>query len=178
MKKILLAIALSSWIASPVLASDIGGYVTGMFGMNSEQNLNTAMSYGVLAGYKFQPAISAEVGYVTLANNANLIIAQQGAVGSTSASISGYEIAGVYDYPLANQISIFGRAGYAKMNIIVNGNGGSTSAAESGLLLGAGVKYMLSNSYSVQAGLNSYYLSNNSGSDNPINLYLSGTYNF
>ena len=140
MKKILLGVALSALTATPVLAADNGGYVTGVLGASNEQNLNTAISYGVLVGYKFKTAISAEAGYLSLANNASLSSPPLGG-GAATASISGYELAGVYDYPLSSQISIFGRAGYAKMNVVINANGGSTSAAESGFLLGAGMKF-------------------------------------
>jgi len=178
MKKILLGVALFALAVPPVLAADSGGYVTGLLGYaTNEQDLNTSMSSGLLLGYRFPNAISAEVGYTSLYNNASLKGLPQNASGS--ATISGTEITGVYDFPYSSQVSFFGRAGYAVMSVSANITSGtlstSTSATESGLLFGAGVKYKIDSSFGLQAGLNSYYLSNNSGSDNPINWYVAAS---
>lgn len=177
MKKILLGVALFALSVPPVLAADAGGYVTGSLGWTAQQDINTSMSNCLLVGYRFSNAISAEVGYISLVNNAGMTAVPQNASGT--ASKSGTEIAGVFDRPLNNQMSVFGRAGYAAIsesaNIASRGIASSTSATESGLLVGVGVKYKLDASFGIQAGVNSYYLSNNSGSDNPINLYVAGT---
>jgi opacity protein-like surface antigen len=182
MKKILLGIAVSSLLVTPVLAADTGIYVTGAGGaMRNMPLLNNAWSYSVLAGYRFLPNISAEAGYTSLAANTNQIGGLPNGASAT-VSLNGYELAGVYDYPLMSQLSVYGRGGFASMTIssdvTVAGNTTATSASESGLLFGAGVKYKVSNSFNVQAGFNAYFLSNNSGSDVPVTVSVATTYRF
>lgn len=182
MKKNLLAVALLSAVSASAFAADDGVYVSAALGMTSNiADVDRGMSYSALAGYQFDKNWSVEGGYVSLINKANVKNLGAGVTGK--ASLSGGEIAGIYNYPLSSQFSVFGRLGYASMTAKAEASSGgitlSSSSNLSGLVAGLGVQYKATEQLGIRAGFNRYNLKNSgSTGETPNNFYAAAVFKF
>ena len=168
MTKYLIAVALSFTAISPAFSADNQGKmyldISGgkTYGLNG---LDNGTSTSALFGYQFNPKFSAEGGYTSLANNANINNLATGVTGNSS--VAGGEVAALINFPVTLRSAIFARLGYAYMMATgeVTNLGTNTTLSEvdfAGATYGLGVKYYLGRLFAVSAGFNVYQLNNSS----------------
>jgi len=170
----LLLIVWLSVLAGPALSEHLYGSVS--LGNAAESDLsgtgNTAsgMSYSVLFGFHINKNFAYEVGYVSLFSNANISNV------TTKETLKGIEVAGVGQYPLNEQFSVFGRLGYANMD--PSCSPGPLVENLVGFVYGVGAQYDISKQINVRAGYNIYNLSSHTADSIVNNAYASVLYNF
>ncbi len=182
MKKKFLAVALLSAFATPAFAADTGVYIAGSLGMTSNiKDVDSGMSFGGLVGYQFNKDWAAEGGYISLISKANINGLPAG--GKATATLSGTEFAGIYNYQVNEQTSVLLRLGYANTTAKTEAtlNGTPLNIADStlsGILIGVGVQYSLNQQLAIRAGFNSYDLKDSKTGEKPNNFYAAAVYKF
>lgn len=150
----------------------------------------SGLSYALILGYEFNPYFSEEIGYTSLLNGASM----SGYAGSTDTTVSadGIEVTALASWPVSEQLSIFGRIGYAVLSSSGSLSWGSFTIKNlNGLVYGPGIRINLSKEFDIRAGYNIYTLNGTSdwtsqngstwtsNGDAVINTnYLTGTYHF
>ncbi len=150
----------------------------------------SSVSYALMLGYEFNPYFSEEIGYTSLLSDASL----SGYTGSTDTTVStdGIEVAALVSWPVSEQLSIFGRIGYAVLTTSGNLSWGSFTIKNlNGLVYGPGIRINLSKEFDIRAGYTIYTLNGssawtsqngstwtNNGDAVINNNYLTGTYHF
>ncbi len=146
MKRITYALLLFSVVGSAV-AAEAGFYVganvgqanTYTFSLSSK--IDTAAS--ILAGYQFNKYVAAEVQYGDLGSIKSL--------GGSSSKITEYNASVVGIWPFNEQLSVYGRLGYAGTSL----SDGYT-ANRSDVTWGVGGQYNVSNALGIRLGGDSY----------------------
>jgi OOP family OmpA-OmpF porin len=188
MKKITVAaIAITGLLgASPAFAGDQGWYLLGGVGQATggdsgqssvdnavasaggpgfSSSMDTPTLYKLQAGYQLDRNWAVEGGYIG-SNNENYTAAGGNLPGlvSSSASVSGWNLAGVGILPLADKFSLLGKLGIAAMQESATAQGAgfyaSTTGSKTDVTYGIGVKYDFTNAVFVRADLDSYNIGN------------------
>jgi len=140
MKKIAMAVALSTFIAVPAVAAG-NAYIGINAGTNQTayDNVGSSIGYGVFGGYSFNEFVAAELSYVSL-SDADI-------TGSTS-KLSGsvVALAAVGSLPLGRDFSLTGKAGYASSSV----SSGGTSSSKADLTFGIGAQYNIGKKFGVR----------------------------
>ena len=155
MKKIALAVLLSTLVAVPAVASDM--YVGVRAGKATTSIDNTpltddsATGYGVFGGYSFSPMFAVEGEYLSMGEVKDSSI--------SGVESSGFSLSGVGSFPIGEEFSLFGKLGYAKITSKGTGtNAGGTDAKSSGVTYGLGGQYNVNSSVGIRAGWDKYKL--------------------
>lgn len=159
MKKLIVALLLSAFVATPALADNTGKYyVAGDFGSARYTNVTVvAGTYPnpgmvrIAGGYHFSPALAVELGISGFGDSTLTT-----GVSSGTITASSFQIAAVGSMPLSSQFDLFGKVGIAanKNQIDVKLSGvtvGSVSSSQSSLLVGVGAQYHINSQFSVRA---------------------------
>lgn len=145
MKKWLVAAfsAFALALSAGVSAQQLTGFYAGAEIGNADYGPDDDTAFKLFGGYQFHRNIAAEVAYSMLADQ-----------GSTE--ITALEAVVVGLFPIANQLSVFGKLGFA--NIEVDSGGSSNDDTE--LTWGFGVQYDISQRLGVRAGWQRYETDN------------------
>lgn len=195
MKKAVLAIALSSFIAAPAFAADKSGkyYVAGDFAFATYSNANITINNVVntfpnpnalviAGGYNFTPMLAAEIGY-SMFGSSTLTSAS----GDVTLATSSLTAVAVGTYPVNQQFDLFGKLGLANNSwtesttgtLAFAGGATSQSGSQSSILYGFGAAYHYSDKTDFRAQYVNY--GNFSSGSNPLSATTLGvgiTYTF
>jgi hypothetical protein len=193
MKKKLFSLALLSAISIPAFADGLyGSFSIGNAAstdITGEGKTASSLSYALLLGYEFNKYFSEEIGYTSLLSNASM--SGYPANNNAKASSDGLEVAAIASWPVSEQLSIFGRVGYAVHTFTGSLSwGGYTTKNLNGLVFGPGIRVNIDKDFDIRAGYNIYTLNGTShwaangnawtGNGNAVinNNYITGTYHF
>ena len=120
--------------------ADTGWYVGGSIGQ-SDLDIDKDTAWKISAGYQLNRNLSVELGYTNLGE------VSESAFGATASfEATAFEVIGLYKFPVANQLSIYGLAGIAMVEgeatVSIPGLGSqSTSDDSTELTFGVGAQY-------------------------------------
>ena len=158
----LLALITASFLALPAFAQDTGLYVGGHLGQsNAKDSCDAFTAPGVscddkdtawrlLGGYQFNRNFAVEGAYTDLGE-----FSATGPGGTAAAEATALELVGVGMFPIANNLSLYGKAGVYRGEVegrldttLVSG---STKDTNTDLTFGAGVKFDMTRSVALRA---------------------------
>jgi opacity protein-like surface antigen len=126
--------------------SETGWYVGGSLGQNDD--LDDAMAWKISAGYQITRNLAVELGYSSLGEKDVLGVTVEG---------NAWELIGLYKFPIANQFSIYGLLGFARIEAeAVVPTIGKVSDTSTELTYGLGVQYDFSPKLGVRAQYQDY----------------------
>lgn len=161
MKKITLAVLLSTFATAPAFAADEGFYAGATLGrasLNSPSaNLTLTKSsdtvFGVLAGYQFAKNWGAEVFYTGAGKFSGNKVG--GVTGSGSVDVFGASVVGTL--PVSDAFSVYGKLGYASAKSKASSsNGIMAGATRSAATYGLGGVYNVSPAVGIRFGWDRY----------------------
>jgi len=142
MKKIIMAMLLSAFVAAPAVAADAPFYAGVKLGSASNSiTSETSSGFGVFGGYTFNPYLAVEGGYTSL-----------GSVGSGLISLNALEISAVGSFPINEQFFLFGKLGMAS----TTESGLGLSATRAAATFGFGGQYNISPTTGIRFGWDQY----------------------
>ena len=143
-KKVLSIAVLAIGISTTASANTGGAYVGGDFGSMDSEN-----GWRIFGGYGINKNISFEGAYASYYDKKSSSGAE--------ASISAFEIAGVFKNPLNEQISLFGKAGMSFWKGEVKNNGRKLYDNDGkDFFFGGGLEYDIQNNIAIRGELNMY----------------------
>lgn len=154
MKKIIIAMLLSAFAATPAVAADTGFYIGGKFGSvnydYANVSNNSQAGYGILGGYTVNEYFAMEAEYNRL-----------GGFDSSTGTIKGrsFGFSGVGSLPLSPEFSLFGKMGIATSTLddtAKPGYSGNFTYTNTGLTIGFGGKFNIGNDAGILFGYDSY----------------------
>lgn len=161
--------------------SDVDGALANQ-GIGSSTSLDqTDTSFGVNAGYRFNPYFALEGAYARLGS-----FDYSASTGADTIDgkfkASALSLAGVGMYPFTPQWSLYGKAGVTRTDAQLEASSESgltptenTSHTGTGLLFGAGVIYDFDRSFFAKAGWDRYTrVGDSSTGSGPVDLYMVG----
>lgn len=176
MKKIIAAIALSTFVAAPAFAEfdQDNLYLGGQLSSNSCSGCASSSGFGALVGYTIDDQWAVE-----------------GSYNKFGTDVSGLAAHGVFSYPIDNGIKAIGKIGFASTSIktqayttIVGidpntfqpilGTVGGETLSKSGLSYGIGGEYEVNDQVGVRAGVDFYAIEGSTVNS----LYVGGVYKF
>lgn len=121
--------------------------------------VSNSSSFGLLAGYRFDPSWGVELAYNSLYRNANantlLSATYPGTTGTFD--LSSVSAVGQYTYSLSSNVSLLGNLGVHSSSYKLNSSGsGAKSGTSSGLVVGGKVQYDLTESFGIRGGFDTY----------------------
>jgi TPR repeat protein len=121
--------------------------------------VSNSSSFGLLAGYRFDPNWGVELAYNSLYRNANantlLSATYPGTTGTFD--LSSVSAVGQYIYSLSSNVSLIGNLGVHSSSYKLNSSGsGAKSGSSSGLVVGGKVQYDLTESLGIRGGFDTY----------------------
>lgn len=131
--------AASIIVAAPVSSQQLAGFYAGAELGNADFGDDDDTAIKVLGGYQVNRNIAAEVAYSMLYDKGG-------------AEVNALELVGIFSFPLQNQLSVFGKLGFA--NVDVETRFGSDDKTE--LTYGIGAQYDVSQRLGVRAGWQRY----------------------
>ena len=143
-KKFILAILLSAFIAAPAFAADAryyAGLKVGSVTNSVPGTSESSTSFGVFGGYTINPNFAVELGYTDL-----------GSVVSGTITFSSLELSAVGTYPINDQWSLYGKLGMAS----TTETGLGSSVSRSDVTYGIGGNYKLNPTTDLRFGLDRY----------------------
>ena len=147
MKKITIAVLLSTFVAVPAFSADEGFYVGADVGQSSTNTLDlstkTGTAFSVLGGYQFMKYLAAEIQYNDFGSPTH--------TGGSSTKINGYSGAAVVILPLNDQWSLLGKFGYASTKL-----GSPYNTKKSDITYGLGGQYNISQAWGVRLNYDMY----------------------
>jgi OOP family OmpA-OmpF porin len=104
-------------------------------------------AWRILGGYQFNPMLSAELGYSNLGE-----VSASGGGEVVTAEASAWELVGVAKFPVANQISLYGKGGLYMATVDVSSNipGDSGEEDNTGVTFGVGGQYDINRNIGVR----------------------------
>lgn len=123
------------------------------------KGIKSSLSFGLLAGYKFNADWGVEVAYSALYRNANADEYISTIYPATTATfgLNSLSAAAQYTYGLGNNLSLIGNLGAHTSSFKINSTGsGSRTGNSSGLLLGAKAQYDLNRNFGLRGGIDVY----------------------
>ena len=161
--------------------SDVDGAFANQ-GIGSSTSLDqTDTSFGVNAGYRFNPYFAVEGAYARLGSFDYSASTGTDTIDGKSKA-SALSLSGVGIYPFASQWSVYGKAGVTRTDAQLEATSESgltptenTSHTGTGLLFGAGVIYDFDRSFFAKAGWDRYTkVGDSSTGSGPVDLYMLG----
>lgn len=157
MKKIVIALLLSAFVAAPALADNTGRfYLAGDFGAATYSGLPGWPDPNVVriaGGFHFSPVFAVEVGY-SMFGDSNTI---DPLYGPATISASSLQVAAVGSLPLGPQFDLIGKLGLASnYEKYSDATGYAASWTQSDLLVGFGAQINVSPEVSVRMLYDSY----------------------
>jgi OOP family OmpA-OmpF porin len=156
MIKVIAALLLSAFVATPALADNTGKYyIAGDLGAAKYTNVTVAAGtypnpgmVRIAGGYHFSPALAVELGISGFGDSTLTAGTSSGTVTASS-----FQIAAVGSLPLNSQFDLIGKVGIArnKNQIDVKPSGVTISSSQSSLLFGFGGQYHINSQFSVRA---------------------------
>lgn len=142
LKKIAVAALLSALMA-PVFAADAPAFYVGVDAGSTKIDgiSGRKSSFGGFAGYQFNSNWSIEGGYRSFAS-----IKMMG----VDVDMKQTSISAVGSFPVGNDVQLFGRLGYNKLNASASYGGSSAAASDTGSLFGFGAAYNMTPNASVR----------------------------
>jgi OOP family OmpA-OmpF porin len=125
MKKIAIAVMLSTFAVAPAVAADTGFYAGVKIGSSNKSiggSSESNSAFGVFGGYSINPNLAVEVGYTDL-----------GSGGSGVIKFSALDVSAVGSFPINQQFSLYGKLGMASTKEEGFGLSGTRTAATYGL---------------------------------------------
>lgn len=154
MKKTVIGVLISAFIATPAIASDAGFYIGAKlgsvnYGYGNVSN-NSQAGFGLLGGYAINENIAIEAEYDSL-----------GGFDSNSGTIKGssFGFSGVGSLPLNQQFSLFGKIGIASTTLkdtAKPGWVGDFTYNNTGLTIGFGGQYNVNKELGIRVGIDIY----------------------
>lgn len=127
-------------------AAETGWYVGASLGQNDD--LDDAMAWKISAGYQINRNLAVELGYTSLGEKDVLGVTVEG---------NAWELIGLYKFPIANQFSVYGLLGFARLEAeAVVPILGKVSDTSTELTYGIGVQYDFSPKVGVRAQYQDY----------------------
>ncbi len=182
MKKIIATALLCSVVSAPAFAGSSPIYAGVMFGSTTVSSYNSMTSTGVYVGYKLDQVLSVEGQYTKLGDVAAYSISNSSGTLDSKISLSsiGVNVVGTFPTKVVENLSVFGKLGFAKSNASLSCSGTGVyarvscpaySAATSSLVYGLGAQYDVTKEIGVRAGYQTY-------ASDTSSLYVSAQYNF
>ncbi len=181
MKKIAVAALLSTVVAAPAFAADMGFYVMGAVGQartsfQSEMDAaligagatgvvssgkDNATAYKLAAGYQFNANGAVELSYLDSGKfSYTATVATPAGFGTATGKATGWSLVAVGILPIDSQFGVLGKLGVADIRSSVSAIGAGGFAAASGsktrATYGLGVKYDLTNAVFLRGDWDSY----------------------
>ncbi len=121
--------------------------------------VDNSFSFGLLAGYKFNPSWGLELAYNSLYRNANagslLSATYPGTTGTFD--LSSVSASGQYIYSLGNDLSLLGSLGVHSSSYKLSSSGsGAMSGTSNGLVVGVKIQYDLSKNIGIRGGFDTF----------------------
>lgn len=135
-------------LAQRTAAADTGWYVGAAVGQNDD--LDDEMAWKFTAGYQVNRNVSAEFSYSMLGERSPGF--------GVSAEASAFELVGLYKFPVASQISLYGLLGLARIESEVTAPApvGTRKDNSTELTLGFGAQYDVSRNLGIRAQYQDY----------------------
>jgi OOP family OmpA-OmpF porin len=151
MKKIAIAVLLSTVICAPAIAADM--YAGVNLGQNKYDftgtfNKNTSTAFGVLVGFPINENFAAEIAYTGLGS--------VDPIPGTTVKGSGFSLSGVGTYPINQQFSLFGKVGVARTAVDQSDSFSSFTLNKTDVTFGFGGQYNISTTVGIRAGFDRY----------------------
>jgi OmpA-OmpF porin, OOP family len=143
MKKIVLAVMLSAFIAAPAVAADMYVGVNVGSAKIDASNLDTTTSFALLGGYTINEYFAAELAYSDFGSKD---------YPGFSLKSSAWSISGVGSYPFNEQFSVFAKLGFATTSTDTSGS----STSKSDLTYGIGGQYNVNKQIGIRLGYDVY----------------------
>lgn len=180
MKKIAIAVLLSTFVAAPVFAGDyyagikVGKAKTSVDTVTLTESSPTAM--GLLGGYTINPNLAVEAEYVNLGK------AKDNRVPVDEIKSSVWGVSAVGSYPINQEFSIYGKLGVAQATSKVSGATPPPDAKRSAVTYGLGGQYNATSAIGIRLGYEHYDLGDGGAAKMPkgkANLWsLGGVFKF
>jgi OOP family OmpA-OmpF porin len=159
MKKVIIALLLSAFVATPALADNTGKfYIAGDLGAATYSNISPFPNPSVIriaGGYHFSPTLAVELGISGFGDSTIT-----GLGGTATVSASSFQVAAVGSLPLNPQFDLVGKIGLASNRYDLSGNvlgfGITGSSSQSDLLIGFGGQYHVNSQTSVRLLYDNY----------------------
>lgn len=142
--------------------ADTGWYAGASFGQ-SDLDIDKDTAWKIFGGYQLNRNLSVELGYTNLGE-----VSEGVGPLRVSAEATAWEVIGVYKFPVANQLSLYGLAGIAMTEVDVEFLGVSASDDSTELTFGFGAQYDFSRNVGLRAQWQRY------GADEDIDVISLG----
>jgi OOP family OmpA-OmpF porin len=157
MRKIAIAVLLSSFVATPALADNTGRYyVAADFGSATYSNLPGWSNPNVIriaGGYHFSPVFAVELGY-SMFGDSNTILS---CCGPAAISASSFQVSAVASLPLSRQFDLIGKLALASnLEDYSDASGGYGRWSRGDLLIGFGAQFNVNSQVSIRALYDNY----------------------
>jgi opacity protein-like surface antigen len=154
MKKIVIAVLLSAFIAAPALADNTGRfYFAGDFGSAKYSGLPGWSNPNVIhiaGGFHLSPVFAVELGYSMFGDSTHLY-------GTAATSASSFQVAAVGSLPLSPSFDLIGKLGLSSnYEEYSDANGNTANWSRSDLLFGFGAQFNVNPQVSVRALYDNY----------------------
>ena len=134
-------------LAQRTAAADTGWYVGAAIGQNDD--FDDEMAWKFTGGYQVNRNVAVEFSYSMLGERSPGF--------GVSAEASAFEVIGLYKFPVANQISLYGLLGLARIEVEATVPGLGTRTDDSTeLTLGFGAQYDVSRNLGIRAQYQDY----------------------
>lgn len=151
-KTLISAVIVAAFSFSSIASANAGDiYVGADLG-----TMNSETGYRLTGGYGINENISIEGSYISYAEDEETYYDGFSSV-DVDVDITGFEIAGIYKFPLQDKITAFAKGGMSFWDAEASVSGyGSASDDGSDLFIGGGVEYPLQNNLSLRGGIDLY----------------------
>lgn len=156
MKKIIAIAALTIACSTSALAAGNNGFVFADLGSASFSNATTSNitfpnpgSFGIGAGYQFNPNIAAELGY-TAFGDSSVFVVNTGVTATLKTKSLHAAVVGTY--PINQQLSAVGKLGFSSNKVdATNTNGFTYNSSKTSLYFAVGGQYNINQQFAVRA---------------------------
>ncbi len=148
--------------AGAMAQADTGWYAGASFGQ-SDLDIDKDTAWKIFGGYQLNRNLSVELGYTNLGE-----VSEGVGPFRVSAEATAWEVIGVYKFPVANQLSLYGLAGIAMAEVDFTTPLGSGSDDSTELTFGFGAQYDFSRNVGLRAQWQRY------GADEDIDVISLG----
>jgi len=182
MKKTLVALTVAALVSTPALASEGQAYIYGDYGSATFKDAGLFPSPGMFdlgAGYQFHPNIAGELGYTILGDSK----VDLGGGDTITVKVTSLHAAIVGIAPINNELSLFGKLGFASNKADLSATGAVTitkpSHSKTDTYFGLGARYNLDKQVSMHVQYQSVgKLSSDANPPSATAISIGTSYNF